>query len=211
MERRRRGRLDCRTFIRAGGWTSSGKRFGSTSRSVPQECGIDAHTVSGQLSVSGVHGPVEAQSVSGEIELEDIVGPLRLKSVSGDVTCRRYVGHIEGNTVSGDVDFDAVRVRSLQLHTVSGDVQLRGVMEAAREHRLRTISGDIELSLADPDLTVEFRTASGDLESEIPARVDRRNRKSTPCRSVMPASRDREAGERRHDHARPALECGQAS
>jgi len=65
----------------------------------------------------------------------------------------------------------------LQLHTVSGDFQLRGVLEAAREHRLRTISGDIELILADPDLTVDFRTASGDLEAELPARIDRQSRK----------------------------------
>ena len=173
-------RVEPHLYEQERGWVDlfRGKRFRVDFEiTVPQECGIDAHTVSGQLSVSGVHGPVETQSVSGEIDLEDVVGPLRLKSVSGDVTCRRYVGHIEGNTVSGDVDFDAVRVRSLQLHTVSGDVVLRGVLEPAREHRLRTISGDIELSLADPDLTVDFRTASGDLESEIPARIDRQSRK----------------------------------
>jgi len=173
-------RIEPHLYEQERGWVDlfRGKRFRVDFEiTVPQECGIDAQTVSGQLTVSGVHGPVETQSVSGEIDLEDIVGPLRLKSVSGDVTCRRYVGHIEGNTVSGDVVFDAVRVRSLQLHTVSGDVELRGVLEPAREHRLRTISGDIQLSLVDPDLTVEFRTASGDLESEIPSRIDRRNRK----------------------------------
>ena len=70
-----------------------------------------------------------------------------------------------------------MRVRSLQLHTVSGDVDLVGVLEAAREHRLRTISGDIDLSLAEPDLLVDFRTASGDLECDIPARVNRQSRK----------------------------------
>jgi hypothetical protein len=117
------------------------------------------------------------QSVSGEISVEDVQGPMRLKSVSGDVDCRRYVGHVDGNTVSGDVTFDAVRVRSLQLHTVSGDVQLKGVLEPAREHRFRTISGDVELSLADPDLTVDFRTASGDMECDVPARVTRQSRK----------------------------------
>ena len=173
-------RVEPHLYEQERGWVDlfRGKRFRVDFEiSVPRECGIDAHTVSGQLNVSGVHGPVEAQSVSGEIGLEDIEGPLRLKSVSGDVSCRRYVGHIEGNTVSGDVVFDTVRVRSLQLHTVSGDVDLRGVLEPAREHRLRTISGDIQLSLADPDLTAEFRTASGDLECEMPAKVTRVNRK----------------------------------
>lgn len=173
-------RVEPHLYEQERGWVDlfRGKRFRVDFEiTVPTECAVDAQTVSGELTVSGVRGPVETQSVSGEIGLEDIEGPLRLKSVSGDVTCRRYVGHIEGNTVSGDVQFDAVRVRSLQLHTVSGDIALKGVLEPAREHRLRSISGDIELSLADPDLTVEFRTASGDLECEIPGRVTRQSRK----------------------------------
>ena len=173
-------RVEPHLYEQERGWVDlfRGKRFRVDFEiTVPRECGIDAHTVSGELSINGVNGPVEAQSVSGEIGLEDIEGPLRLKSVSGDVSCRRYVGHVEGNAVSGDVVFDAVRIRSLQLHTVSGDVDIRGALEPAREHRLRTISGDVQLSLADPDLTVEFRTASGDLECEIPARVTRVNRK----------------------------------
>ncbi|MDQ2953046.1 MAG: DUF4097 domain-containing protein, partial [Chloroflexota bacterium] len=173
-------RVEPHLYEQERGWVDlfRGKRFRVDFEiMVPRECGIDAHTVSGQLSINGVNGPVEAQSVSGEIGLEDVEGPLRLKSVSGDVSCRRYVGHIEGNTVSGDVVFDSVRVRSLQLHTVSGDVDIRGVLEPAREHRLRTISGDVQLTLSDPDLSVEFRTASGDLECEIPAHVTRVNRK----------------------------------
>ena len=173
-------RVEPHLYEQERGWVDlfRGKRFRVDFEiSVPQECGIDAHTVSGQLAISGVRGPLEVQSVSGEISVEDVQGPLRLKSVSGDVGCRRYVGHIEGNTVSGDLTFDAVRVRSLQLHTVSGDVDLAGVLEPAREHRFRTISGNIDLSLGDPDLTVDFRTASGDLECEVPARVTRQSRK----------------------------------
>jgi hypothetical protein len=155
-----------------------GKRFRvDFDITVPQECGIDAQTVSGDVVASGIRGPMDVQAVSGEITLEDTQGPLRLKSVSGDVAVRRYAGHVEGNTVSGDITFDAVRIRSTQLHTVSGDVDLKGVLEAAREHRFRTISGDIELSLASPDLLVDFHTASGDLESDIPSNVDRHNRK----------------------------------
>jgi DUF4097 and DUF4098 domain-containing protein YvlB len=173
-------RIEPHLYEQERGWIDlfRGKRFRvDFDITVPQECAVDAQTVSGDLTVGGVHGPLEVQCVSGEITIEDVQGPLRLKSVSGDVTCRRYVGHVEGNTVSGDLHFDAVRVRSLQLHTVSGDVDLVGVLEAAREHRLRTISGDIDLSLADPDLLLDFRTASGDLECDIPARVNRQSRK----------------------------------
>ncbi|HZP95298.1 MAG TPA: DUF4097 family beta strand repeat-containing protein [Candidatus Limnocylindria bacterium] len=162
------------------GWIDlfRGKRFRVDFEiAVPVECAVDAQTVSGDLSITGTRGPIEIQSVSGDVALVDAQGPLRLKSVSGDVNVRRYVGHVEGNTVSGDVTFDAARVRSMQLHTVSGDIELTGVLEAAREHRVRTISGDVDLRLVDPDLLVEFRTASGDLESEIPSRVTRQSRK----------------------------------
>jgi hypothetical protein len=155
-----------------------GKRFRVDFEiTVPRECALDAQTVSGDVVASGIRGPMDVQAVSGEITLDDTQGPLRLKSVSGDVAVRRYVGHIEGNTVSGDITFDAVRIRSTQLHTVSGDVDLKGILEPAREHRFRTISGDIDLSLVSPDLLVDFHTASGDLESDIPSKVDRRNRK----------------------------------
>lgn len=173
-------RVEPHLYEQERGWVDlfRGKRFRVDFEVVvPPECGIDAHTVSGQLAIQGVRGPVEVQSVSGDVSIADVQGPLRLKSVSGDIECRRYVGHVEGNTVSGDITFDAVRLRSLQLHTVSGDVELAGVLEPAREHRFRSISGDIDLSLGDPDLTVDFRTASGDLECEAPARVTRESRK----------------------------------
>ena len=173
-------RVEPHLYEQERGWIDlfRGKRFRvDFDIAVPQECAVDAQTVSGDLAVSGVHGPLEVQAVSGDITVEDVQGPLRLKSVSGDVDCRRYVGHIEGNTVSGDVSFDAARVRSLQLHTVSGDIELKGVLEAAREHRFRTISGDVDLSLAEPDLLVDFRTASGDLECDVPARVSKQSRK----------------------------------
>lgn len=162
------------------GWVDlfRGKRFRVDFEiTVPNECDIDAQTVSGDLSVSGTRGPLEVQSVSGDISVDDVQGPLRLKSVSGDVGVGRYVGYVDGNTVSGDVTFEGVRLRSMQLQTVSGDVEVKGVVEPARQHRIRTISGDVQLELVDPDLTVEFRTASGDLESEIAGRVTREGRK----------------------------------
>ena len=179
-------RVEPHLYEQERGWVDlfRGKRFRVDFEiAVPQECGIDAHTVSGELSLAGMRGPLEVQTVSGEIAIEDVQGPLRLKSVSGDVDCRRYVGHVDGNTVSGDVTFDAVRLRSVRLHTVSGDVELAGVLEPSREHRFRTISGDVELCLSDPDLTLEFRTASGDLECEAPARVTRQSRKE--CTVVL--------------------------
>ena len=173
-------RIEPHLYEQERGWVDlfRGKRFRvDFDITVPQEVNVEAQTVSGDLSVAGTRGPLDVQAVSGDMTIDDAQGPLRLKSVSGDVAVRRYVGHVEGNTVSGDVTFDAARIRSLILHTVSGDIDVKGVLEAARAHRFKTISGDVDLSLADPDLVVEFRTASGDLECDVPARVDRQSKK----------------------------------
>jgi hypothetical protein len=162
------------------GWIDlfRGKRFRVDFEiTVPAECAVDAQTVSGELSVEGTRGPLEIQTVSGDVRLEDLQGPMRLKSVSGDVDCRRYVGHFEGNTVSGDVTIAATRLRSTLLHTVSGDVQIEGQLDPRKEHRFKTISGDVELALAEADATIEFRTASGDVECELPGRIAMRGRK----------------------------------
>lgn len=162
------------------GWLDlfRGKRFRvDFDITVPGECAIDAHTVSGEISIEGARGPLEVQTVSGDVRVEDVQGPMRLKSVSGDVDCRRYVGHLEGNTVSGDVTMAAAALRSSQLHTVSGDVLIEGRLDPRKEHRFKTISGDVELALAEPDATIDYRTASGDVECQLPARIVRRGRK----------------------------------
>jgi hypothetical protein len=162
------------------GWIDlfRGKRFRvDFDITVPAECAVDAQTVSGELSLEGVRGPIEIQTVSGDVRLADLQGPMRLKSVSGDVDCRRYVGHIEANTVSGDLTIAAAHLRSSQVHTVSGDVDVEGRLDPRKEHRFKTISGDIDLALAEPDVTIDYRTASGDLECELPARIVRRGRK----------------------------------
>lgn len=162
------------------GWLDlfRGKRFRvDFDITVPTECAIDAQTVSGELSVAKVRGPVEIQSVSGDVQLQDTQGPVRLKSVSGDIDCAIYVGHLEANTVSGDLTITAANLRSSQVHTVSGDVEIDGRLDPGKEHRFKTISGDVELALADPELTIDYRTASGDLECELPARIMRRGKK----------------------------------
>jgi DUF4097 and DUF4098 domain-containing protein YvlB len=162
------------------GWLDlfRGKRFRVDFEiTVPSECAIEAQTVSGEMSIEGVRGPLEIQTVSGDVRLEDVQGPTRLKSVSGDVDCRRYVGHLEGNAVSGDVTIVAARLRSTLLHTVSGDIEIEGQLDPRKEHRFKTISGDVELALAEPDATIDYRTASGDVECELPARIVRRGRK----------------------------------
>jgi hypothetical protein len=155
-----------------------GKRFRVDFEiTLPRESAVDAQTVSGDLEVEGTRGPARLESVSGDVSVADVQGPMRLKSVSGDVECTDYVGIVAGSSVSGDVDIHG-RVRGIELHTVSGDISVDvepGV--APRDNRIKTISGDVQLGLVGDSCTCEFRTASGDLACEVPARIVREGRK----------------------------------
>ncbi|HET8568518.1 MAG TPA: DUF4097 family beta strand repeat-containing protein [Candidatus Limnocylindria bacterium] len=144
---------------------------------VPREARIEAHTVSGELRIAGTRGPVEAQSVSGDVQLEDLQGPLWLKTVSGDATCSSYVGFAEVNSTSGDVTFESARLRDLDVVTVSGDVDVDGELAPGREHRVKTISGDVTLALGRGGYEISYKTMSGDVDASADANVTREGRK----------------------------------
>jgi len=144
---------------------------------VPQGSRIDATTVSGDLDLRGTRGPLEVQSVSGDVTLSDVQGPIRLKTVSGAAVCTAIAGALEVNSVSGDLTFDRCRIYGCDIVTVSGDVDLTGELDAEREHRLKTISGDVELALVGSSYDVRFKTMSGDLSCDLAAEVTREGRR----------------------------------
>jgi DUF4097 and DUF4098 domain-containing protein YvlB len=138
---------------------------------VPQEVRIEAHTVSGDVALAGTRGPVDVQSVSGELDLSDLQGPLRLKTVSGDGELAEFAGQLVANTVSGDLTFVNVRLHGSDIVTVSGDVRIDGELDKEREHRMKTISGDVDLRLTGGSYDVRFSTMSGDLDNEIAGQI----------------------------------------
>lgn len=144
---------------------------------VPRGSRVDASTVSGNLEVRGTRGPLEVQSVSGDVTLADIQGPIRLRTVSGDVSGTDVAGALDLNSVSGDLTFDRCRIHGCDIVTVSGDVDLAGELETIREHRLKTISGDVGLALAGSSYDVRFKTMSGELECTLAAEVTREGRR----------------------------------
>jgi len=144
---------------------------------VPRESSVEAHTVSGDLTVTGTRGQTEIQTTSGDVTIDDVQGPLSLKSVSGDCTCVGFVGHLEANTVSGDLSIERCRVREADIVTVSGDLSLEGDLERGEQHRVRTISGDVDLSLAGDAYEIGYKTMSGDVSLDADGRVTKDGRR----------------------------------
>jgi len=139
---------------------------------VPRELRLEAHTVSGDLVADGTRGPIDAQSVSGDVRLADVQGPMRLKTVSGDAVLTEYAGQLLANTVSGDLTFERVRLHGSDIITVSGEVRVDGELDRAREHRMKTISGDIELRLTGGSYDIRFSSMSGDLDNEMDGQIN---------------------------------------
>jgi hypothetical protein len=139
---------------------------------VPRELRLEAHTVSGDLVVTSTRGPMDAQSVSGDVRLADVQGPLRLKTVSGDAVLSDFAGQVVANTVSGDLTLERVRLHGSEIVTVSGEIRIDGELDKAREHRMKTISGDIDLRLTGGSYDIRFSSMSGDLDNEMDGQVN---------------------------------------
>lgn len=132
---------------------------------VPRELRIEAHTVSGDLTLAGTRGPLDIQSVSGDVTLDDVQGPTQLRAVSGDTRYSDFAGQLESNSVSGDQRLERCVLHGSDIVTVSGDVFFAGDLVATRDHRIKTVSGDVDLGLVGSSYDVRFKTMSGDLDA----------------------------------------------
>jgi len=123
--------------------------------SVPSGCHIAARAQSGDINVRGIHGGV------------------MLQSMSGDVTVRRASGELNLRSVSGDVRLSAGQLTALSVDSVSGDVDIEGVLALTGDYEVRSVSGDITLRLPEHQtLTIDSISISGDLKCKLPHELE---------------------------------------
>ena len=133
---------------------------------------LSAHSASGDIEVESVSGAVEVNTASGDIALGYVGGQLRANLVSGDLSVREAAAAVRVNSVSGDQQVEAVQNGKIELHSVSGDIEV-GVRRGTDVWLdVRSVSGDMHSSLtptdgpvADDALLVELRikSVSGDV------------------------------------------------
>jgi DUF4097 and DUF4098 domain-containing protein YvlB len=136
---------------------------------VPYGTEVSVKSVSGNVEVQDVKGDLQAESVSGEVQVADAERLTLAKSVSGDVEVLSAQSSraLEVASVSGDVDIRGVSAPELEVSSVSGDVK---VSDASCDRAsLESVSGDIgyQGTLA-PSGRYEFKAHSGDLRISIP-------------------------------------------
>ena len=132
---------------------------------------LNAHSVSGNVSVTGMQDRVRAGSVSGDVRLEaSNVSSIKASSVSGDVSVRiaslTGTGALEFSSVSGNITAELPRNvdADVSMRSVSGELDsefpltLNGRMnrrslearigKGGRDLEVHTVSGDVRLRMA---------------------------------------------------------------
>jgi len=154
---------------------------------IPQEAGLKAKNISGEIVAEriGGHADLEAvsgdvalrsaakgaecSSVSGDVEVTGVTGDVFVKSVSGDVRARQIKGSIEAESVSGELELTEVSEASaVRAKALSGGVVYRGSINKAGTYTLKSHSGEVEMFLpAASAFDFEASTFSGDIDSDF--------------------------------------------
>ncbi|OGD21634.1 MAG: hypothetical protein A2W03_16975 [Candidatus Aminicenantes bacterium RBG_16_63_16] len=154
---------------------------------IPQEAGLKAKNISGEIVAEGVGGHAdldavsgdimlrtaakgaECNSVSGDVTVTGVTGDVFVKSVSGDVRARQIKGSIEAESVSGELELTEVsEAGAVRAKALSGGIVYRGSINKAGTYTLKSHSGEVEMFLpAASAFDFEASTFSGDIESDF--------------------------------------------
>ena len=177
---------------------------------VPYEASAEIHSVSGDISATGVKGEVRAETVSGDVKGSGLARLASAKSVSGDVVLNNVEsdGTLVLSAVSGDVTATGVKARAVevsavsgdavltqcladraQVSTVNGDISYGGRLSKAGRYELKTHSGDIVINHQGSAFEVAASTFSGDIKFDqpLPGNVKANTNQYGPGRSVRGA------------------------
>lgn len=145
---------------------------------------LTLNTISGNITVRDAGQRIDGQTISGNVELisahNDAV--VTLSSTSGNVTASGIkVRRLELGSISGTVRGRDLQCDQATLHTMSGDVEYTGTFTPAGRYAFKTHSGDVRLVLGDrTGFELEASTFSGEVRSGLPLRlqsqVSRRSR-----------------------------------
>jgi DUF4097 and DUF4098 domain-containing protein YvlB len=119
---------------------------------VPKDTQLRSHAGSGNLTVSGIHGPAEASSGSGNVKISDIGEMVRAEAGSGNIDIDHIQGNVHARTGSGTVHATAI-AGGFDGDTGSGNQTLE-----------QTASGSVHVSTGSG--TLDLKGIRGSLEAQ---------------------------------------------
>jgi hypothetical protein len=137
---------------------------------VPPETIVAVRSGSGDLSASGLTGPVRMETGSGDVHAAGLTGDAELRTSSGSVFARGLRGVTQLETASGDIEAEDLSTERIQAVTSSGDVEL-DFMTAPTDVDAATTSGDVSVAVPrGGSYRVEADSGSGDFHPDV--RID---------------------------------------
>jgi hypothetical protein len=129
-------------------------------------------TGSGNIELSGIAAAVELSTGSGDSKLASIQGEIRAHSGSGDIEVSEPGAAVAADTSSGDIVVSKMS-SDLRLRTSSGDITVDGQPADVSYWEVHTSSGDVELRLGStPSFRLDARSSSGDIQTSIPLVIE---------------------------------------
>jgi DUF4097 and DUF4098 domain-containing protein YvlB len=129
---------------------------------------VEAHSVSGDVTVSNATGRATLESVSGSLTASHIGHGLRINGVSSDINANDVTGDINAQSTSGDIILGSTHASFVHTETVSGDTRFGGTIDRAGRYDFHSHSGDIALAVPSTGVTFDVSTFSGDVQSDYP-------------------------------------------
>ncbi len=135
---------------------------------LPRSLAVRLQNASGDVNVSDLHSSVWVKTASGNVRIAGVTGNVDVSTASGDLQLHSLsrCPQVLAKTESGEVHAEEVEADDYQSETVSGTNQFVG---AAKRLSLRTVSGEIALSLspgASPEET-HAETVSGSVSAVL--------------------------------------------
>jgi DUF4097 and DUF4098 domain-containing protein YvlB len=181
----RGGRVDIRTIPMG----RNSRAWVDYTITVPSSVSIEARSISGDVKVTNVQGVVRGETVSGDITMTGTPNLENAKSVSGDValTGVSTSGDLTAGSGSGNLTARGLKVRGLELSSISGDmiltdvicdrlttksvsggVDFGGRIVKSGRYEFTSHSGDLRLRLQNPGgFELSANTFSGSIRSDL--------------------------------------------
>jgi DUF4097 and DUF4098 domain-containing protein YvlB len=160
---------------------------------VPAGVGVDLHSVSGNLKITGGRGPARLETISGDVVVTDTPkielaktvsgnvtlsgvsteGDLSLGSVSGNVVAQSVKAHgLDLTSISGNLRVTDVTCDRLNVKSVSGGVEYSGAINRGGSYDFNVHSGTVRLALANPaGFVLNANSFSGSIRSDLPLTI----------------------------------------
>lgn len=122
---------------------------------LPRFAAVQVGVLNGDATITGVEGEVRANVVSGDLLLQCPKGLVKVNSVSGS---------IQINGATGDVNAEAV----------SGDVLFKGEIRATGVYNLKSMNGEVEMTIPDKSsgFSATLTTFNGEIETDFPIKLE---------------------------------------